>query len=141
MLSVIYVSVADPLLSPADIDAILVTARRNNARDALTGALIYNGHNFMQLLEGPADRVDACLAAIREDRRHSGMIEIRRRAIERREFADWTMLYEPGFQGQEVEFARLAANGRLDPEFERMLGNFVALGRRSPSAGGQAPLQ
>lgn len=141
MLSVIYVSVADPLLSPADIDAILVTARRNNARDGLTGALIYNGHNFMQLLEGDAERVDACLAAIREDARHSGMIEIRRRAIEQREFADWTMLYEPGFNGHEAEFARLAANGRLDPEFERMLGNFVALGRRGTPPAGQAPLQ
>lgn len=141
LLSVIYVSVADPLLSSADIDAILVTARRNNARDALTGALIYNGHNFMQLLEGAADRVDACLAAIREDPRHSGMVEIRRRTIEEREFSDWTMLYEPAFQGHEAEFAQLAANGRLDPEFERMLGNFVALGRRGTSPGGQAPLQ
>ena len=99
MLSVIYVSVADPLLSPADINAILTSSRRNNARDALTGALIYNGHNFMQLLEGPADRVDACLAVIRDDSRHSGMIEIRRRAIERRDFADWAMLYEPAFHG------------------------------------------
>ncbi len=141
MLSVIYVSVADPLLSQGDIDAILATARRNNARDALTGALIYNGHNFMQLLEGPADRLDACLAAIRADERHSGMIEIRRRPIEQRDFADWSMLYEPGLRGHEAEFARLAANGRLDPEFERMLGNFVALGRRSPPPGGQAGLQ
>lgn len=141
MLSVIYVSVADPLLSQGDIDAILATARCNNARDALTGALIYNGHNFMQLLEGPADRLDACLAAIRTDARHSGMIEIRRRAIEKRDFAEWSMLYEPGLQGHEAEFARLAANGRLDPEFERMLGNFVALGRRSPPPGGQAGLQ
>ncbi|WP_338426355.1 BLUF domain-containing protein [Sphingopyxis kveilinensis] len=141
LLSVIYVSVADPLLSSADIDAILVTARRNNARDALTGALIYNGHNFMQLLEGAADRVDACLAAIREDVRHSGMVEIRRRAIEEREFADWTMLYEPAFHGHEAEFARLAANGRIDPEFERMIGNFVALGRRGATPGGPAPLQ
>lgn len=141
MLSVIYVSVADPLLLPDDIDAILVTARRNNARDSLTGALIYNGHNFMQLLEGPADRVDACLAAIREDRRHSGVIEIRRHAIERREFADWAMLYEPDFQGHGAELARLAANGRLDPEFERMIDNFVALGRRSPPPDGRSPLQ
>lgn len=141
MLSVIYVSVADPLLSPADINAILTSSRRNNARDALTGALIYNGHNFMQLLEGPADRVDACLAVIRDDSRHSGMIEIRRRAIDRRDFADWAILYEPAFHGHEAEFARLAANGRLDPEFERMLGNFVALGRRPPPSGGQAPLQ
>ena len=67
MRSIIYVSVADPLITPEDIADILGTARRNNARDALTGALIFNGHNFMQLLEGPGDKVEACLAAIRDD--------------------------------------------------------------------------
>jgi hypothetical protein len=105
--SIIYVSVADPLITPDDIADILGTARRNNARDALTGALIFNGHNFMQLLEGPGDKVEACLAAIRDDRRHSGMVEVRRRDIDHREFSDWSMLYEP---------------------------NFIALGRRRPAA-------
>ena len=65
MLSVIYVSVADPLIRDEDIAAILLAARRNNRRDDLTGALIYNGHNFMQLLEGPAKKIEACLDAIR----------------------------------------------------------------------------
>lgn len=128
--SVIYVSVADPLMSREDIEAILDTARRNNARDALTGALIYNGHNFMQLLEGPLDKVDACLSAIREDRRHSGMVEIRRCIVERRDFADWSMLYEAHFTGHDADLARLAADGRIDPEAERMIRNFLALGAR-----------
>lgn len=141
MLSVIYVSVADPLLSFADIQLILASARRNNERDALTGALIYNGNNFMQLLEGPADRVDACLKAIREDTRHDGMVEIRRRTIDRRDFAEWSMLYEPDFEEHADGLARLAANGGLDGDDERMLGNFIALGRRRPSAAGSAPLQ
>ena len=51
MRSIIYVSVADPLITPDDIADILGTARRNNARDALTGALIFNGHNFMPVDE------------------------------------------------------------------------------------------
>jgi hypothetical protein len=73
LLSVIYVSVADPMIGEQDIAELLVQARRNNQRDALTGALIFNGHNFMQLLEGPADKVDACLAVIRADPRHRAM--------------------------------------------------------------------
>ncbi len=133
MLSVIYISVADPLISAEDIDAILATARRNNARDALTGALIYNGHNFMQLLEGPADKVDACLSAIGADGRHSGMLEIRRRVVDRRAFDDWSMLYERNFGGHDADLLRLAATGQLDPEAERMIVNFIALGmRRAP---------
>ena len=135
MLSVTYVSVADPLIGEQDIAALLVQARRNNQRDALTGALIFNGHNFMQLLEGPAGKVDACLAVIRNDPRHSGMVEIRRREIAERAFAEWTMLYDPQFRGHDDGLARIAASGRLDPQDALMMENFIALGRRSRPAG------
>ncbi|WP_428679530.1 BLUF domain-containing protein [Sphingopyxis sp.] len=134
MLSVIYVSVADPLVRDADIAAILTSARRNNARDELTGALIYNGFNFMQALEGPDEKVEACLAIIRADARHSGMVELRRRTIETRTFAEWSMLYDPSFQGHDHDLSRLAANGHLDQQDERLMGNFLALGRRRPAA-------
>lgn len=130
MLSVTYVSVADPLIGDEDIAAILVSARRNNLRDELTGALAYNGHNFLQLLEGPADKVDACLAVIREDPRHSGMIEVRRRTVEARNFGEWAMLYDPRFEWQDTALARLAANDPVDAEDERIFANFLALGRR-----------
>lgn len=131
MLSVIYVSVADPGLAPGDITAMVGGAQANNARDALTGALIYNGQNFMQLLEGPVPRVEACLARIRADLRHNGMIEIRRRRIDEREFADFSMLYSPLFRNHDQDLARLAARGVLDPQDERLMANFLALGRRS----------
>lgn len=134
MLSVIYVSVADPLIRDEDIAAILESARRNNARDNLTGALIYNGHNFMQLLEGPAKDVERCLDAIRRDTRHSGVTEVRRRTVEARDFAEWSMLYDPDFKGQDDDLARLAVAERLDEQDERMLRNFIALGRRRSAA-------
>jgi hypothetical protein len=128
--SVIYVSVADPLIGEDDIAALVEQAQRNNERDALTGALIYNGHNFMQLLEGPADKVEACLALIRSDTRHSGMTEIRRRDVDARDFALWSMLYTADFGGHDADLARLAAGGGLDSLDERMMTNFIALGRR-----------
>lgn len=134
MLSVTYVSVADPLIRDHDIAAILVSACRNNARDELTGALVYNGHNFLQLLEGPDEKVEACLAAIGNDPRHSGMIEVRRRAVESRSFGEWAMLYDPHFEWQGDGLARLAANGSIDAADERMFANFIALGRRSRAA-------
>jgi hypothetical protein len=130
LLSVIYVSVADPLIGEQDIAALLVQARRNNQRDALTGALIFNGHNFLQLLEGPGDKVDACLAVIRNDPRHSGMVEIRRREIAERAFAEWTMLYDPEFRSHDDDLAQVVARGRLDPQDALMMENFIALGRR-----------
>ncbi|MBL9064859.1 MAG: BLUF domain-containing protein [Sphingopyxis sp.] len=134
MLSVIYVSVADPLIGEQDIASLLVQARRNNQRDALTGALIFNGHNFMQLLEGPGDKVDACLAVIRNDPRHSGMVEVRRREIAERAFAEWTMLYDPEFRSHDDDLAQVVARGRLDPQDALMMENFIALGRRTRPA-------
>lgn len=136
MLSVIYVSVADPMIGEQDIVALLVQARRNNQRDGLTGALIFNGHNFLQLLEGPADKVDACLAAIRSDSRHNGMVEIRRREIDERSFGEWSMLYDAQFRGHDDNLARLAVNGQLDAQDALMIENFIALGRRRDSAAG-----
>jgi hypothetical protein len=130
LLSVTYVSVADPSISDEEIASILVSARRNNVRDELTGALVYNGHNFLQLLEGPDEKVEACLAVIREDPRHSGMIEVRRRTIEARDFGEWAMLYDPRFEWREDGLARLAANGRIDAADEKIFANFIALGRR-----------
>lgn len=129
MLSVVYVSVADPGLTPADIAALVGHAQVNNARDALTGALIYNGQNFMQLLEGPVARVEACLARIRADLRHNGMIEIRRRLIDEREFAAFSMLYSPLFRDHDADLSRLAARGALDARDGRLMTNFLALGR------------
>lgn len=128
MLSVIYVSVADPALDREDIHRLVDRARVNNRRDGLTGALIYNGQNFMQLLEGPVEKVELCLSAIRADRRHSGLIELRRRLVAEREFAGWSMLYSPLFRSHDEDLARLAANGGLDPEDEQLLANFLALG-------------
>ena len=80
---------------------------------------------------GPNDRN---LDAIRRDARHSGMVEVRRRAIDVREFAEWSMLYCRGFEGHDEDLARLAANRRLDPQDERMMANFIALGRRRPTS-------
>ncbi|MDZ3833595.1 MAG: BLUF domain-containing protein [Sphingopyxis sp.] len=130
MLSIIYVSVADPLLGTDDITKLVEQAQRNNARDELTGALIYNGHNFMQLLEGPSAKVEACLGLIRPDRRHSGMVEIRRRHVSEREFSGWSMLYHRLHGDVEADLSRLAANGKLDEQDERLMANFIALGAR-----------
>jgi hypothetical protein len=134
LLSVIYVSVADPLIRDQDIAAILLASRRNNARHGLTGALIYNGHNFMQLLEGPAKEVEICLEAIRRDPRHSGLTEVRRRPVYERDFAEWSMLYDPDFEGHDEDLGRLAVRGRIDEQDEKMMHNFIALGRRRPVA-------
>lgn len=82
---------------------ILLTSRRNNERDGITGLLYDDGVRFLQVLEGDAARVDATFARIKADPRHRAVVILSRRAIEAREFGDWAMAsLTPGIEAGEV---------------------------------------
>jgi hypothetical protein len=70
---------------------LLQAARENNARLGLTGMLLYAEGSFFQVLEGPADDVDALYTRIERDRRHCQVTQIIREPIPRRYFEAWTM--------------------------------------------------
>ncbi|WP_349360398.1 BLUF domain-containing protein [Stappia sp.] len=53
-----------------EIDRLLLTARRNNARDGVTGALLLAGTTYFQILEGPQEAVTYTFRRIARDRRH-----------------------------------------------------------------------
>jgi len=79
----------------AMLGGILVQARRNNARDGLTGALIVRGDIYLQLLEGPAAAVSAAFDRIAADNRHLAVSQIGFAPVENRMFPDWTMRDDP----------------------------------------------
>lgn len=98
----IYCSAAIPGLSPADLGAILETARRKNSQLSVTGMLLYTSGSFFQVLEGDEATVMELFALIAADRRHKNTTMIIREPIARRAFGDWTM----GFA--EVDASELA---------------------------------
>lgn len=77
----------------AEIQDILEASRRNNTLERVTGALIYNGEAFAQVLEGPRDALDLSYAKIRFDPRHSHVIELAAGYVEERQFCEWSMAY------------------------------------------------
>jgi hypothetical protein len=79
----------------AMLDDILLAARRNNGRDGLTGALICRHDIFLQLLEGPRDRVTATFGRILRDDRHIEVALLWCGDAEARLFPDWTMRDDP----------------------------------------------
>jgi len=81
-------------MSSAELAELLEAARAHNADQAISGMLLYKDLSFLQVLEGPADRVLALYAAIRADPRHSKVRTLFEHPVERREFPEWTM----GFQ-------------------------------------------
>ena len=58
------------------LTGILASARRNNARDGITGALICREDLFLQLLEGPRTVVEALYQRIRRDDRRSDIVSL-----------------------------------------------------------------
>ncbi|WP_438728777.1 BLUF domain-containing protein [Parasphingorhabdus sp. DH2-15] len=102
MKSVTYISTAKEVFDNAALDDLLSQCRAYNAKNDITGCLVYNGINFLQLIEGPESSIDFCMARIIADDRHSGVVGIRSETIGVREFPSWTMagrLY-PDSKGQ-----------------------------------------
>lgn len=77
------------------LDNILVSARANNARLGITGALICRADLFMQLLEGEREAVTATLARILKDDRHVDVAVVHCGDAAERLFPDWTMRDDP----------------------------------------------
>jgi hypothetical protein len=79
----------------AAMNAILLTARRNNARDDITGALICRHDLYLQLLEGPQAAVEARYVGIARDDRHLEVVKRVSRPVTDRMFPHWAMRDDP----------------------------------------------
>lgn len=108
----VYASSAARPLEDADLLDILRSSRRNNAEADVTGALFYTGGNFMQVLEGPADRVAEVYRRVEVDRRHHGHVVLLRDPIGARHF-DTPMAFH-SFAGLSDE-DRQRARSLFDP--------------------------
>jgi hypothetical protein len=73
------------------LNDILSQSQFNNEKGGLTGALIFTGGLFAQILEGPAQRVEETFQAICRDTRHRNVRVLLRDACEHHTFADWSM--------------------------------------------------
>jgi hypothetical protein len=95
LLSTLYASTAVESFDDEMLRSLLEQSRENNARNDLTGMLLYRGGRFVQVLEGPESVVRALIETIRHDPRHTNMRTLFEEPILERQFAAWTMGYEP----------------------------------------------
>lgn len=79
----------------AAVAEVLETSQRNNARVGVTGALLFNGGCFAQVLEGPRAAVEATFERIQRDPRHSDVSVLQCEPVAERGFPHWSM----GFVG------------------------------------------
>jgi hypothetical protein len=84
--SLLYVSTAQVLFTPPRIEELLATSRANNARDHITGLLLFRDGAFMQFIEGPEAAVERVFRKIKADERHFAIETISEGSIPRRRF-------------------------------------------------------
>lgn len=97
MHSLLYVSTPCALPNPAAMARIAAAARALNPGLDVSGMLLWSDSSFAQLLEGPAEAVDATFARVRRDARHRDL----------RPIARWAGL-ERLFAGRPMGLARLS---------------------------------
>ena len=91
MLQLIYASAATVDFSEEDLRKLLQVARRNNAKDGVTGMLVYQDGAFLQILEGDPAAVQRVYDKIEKDPRHNNVKLLLRTEIEERSFGEWQM--------------------------------------------------
>lgn len=87
----IYVSTATEPLSEIQLLDLLQQSRKNNLRLNVTGMLLYQGGQFMQMLEGDQETVLQLYEHICNDARHTDVVTLEQGALMRRNYSEWSM--------------------------------------------------
>ena len=91
MLQMLYVSGASRPMSEDDLQNILLTSRKNNLRDGITGMLLWADGVFIQILEGEPAAVRSLVSRIQRDARHRNIMVVHEQSSEKRMFTQWSM--------------------------------------------------
>ena len=124
----VYISTAiDP--DHVSISTILEQSQRNNPQRDITGFLLFNGRNFLQLVEGPDASLIALMNKLATDPRHGGITRLENLPIDRRACPDWTMQYLKlaDSVAQRREKLQTSLPPSLAPEISRVVLNFAVL--------------
>jgi hypothetical protein len=120
---ILYVSAAAAPVGQADLDGILEASRRNNAREGVTGMLLYIDGGFLQILEGPDDAVARTYDRIATDKRHTALRTLVDQTTDARLFEGWSMGFDRPSPAQSDMFAitREALEQAVPPERARTI--------------------
>lgn len=113
-LSLLYVSrsTLSEQAAPTAIEDIVATSRIRNSALDVTGAMLFTGEHFAQVLEGPASAVEQVMDKVARDPRHDSIVIVAREQIRVRRFGSWSMAYSGPSQFVSRYVTRLLAEPR-----------------------------
>jgi hypothetical protein len=135
MYRLVYFSNANLDLSLSAIEWMVEKSAARNRPLQISGALFYNGLNFLQILEGPGQSLTPLYLQIRKDPRHSGVVKLVRERISIRSYPDWGMKL---FCGAPKCAGATFDQTPGDKDFPAMVDGFFKFGhatRGSPNSG------
>ena len=94
MIELVYYSQANNDLTAVDISNILKTARDFNSENQITGCLLYNNNEFLQILEGEKKVVMELFESIKKDKRHSNVMLLALDYKNDKMFDEWSMAFQ-----------------------------------------------
>jgi len=110
----IYVSRASRPLSAADLDALRKQAAQTNRSAGISGCLLHQDGEFMQMLEGPREALFALFERIRADGLHTEIKLVIEAPAVSRVFYDWGMVVR--------DLSQLSGHTDFGPWRQRCIG-------------------
>jgi len=118
----IYTSVSSVHGDKAEVKNILAASELNNVANSVTGLLIFDGHRYIQILEGEAESVNHLYDVISKDSRHQELELLHVGGISARSFENWRMAYEALPPGLLADLAEKMAVISLEQNGEALTG-------------------
>ncbi len=106
---IVYVSTANIDWSGSDREKLVSQAQSNNAERGITGHLLYLDGRFLQVIEGEHTVAGQLYDVITRDSRHKDIVRVLDRAVDQRNFADWSLLVSDITALSETEQSSLAS--------------------------------
>jgi len=117
----IYRSNAKTGMTEEDIQNILNTARGFNEAHNITGCLLFNNNQFLQLLEGEFNVLMELYERIKKDDRHTGLVLLHMRETDYRVYPNWTMAYQSMAPNEVKKQVGITEFTEFEPEEESAL--------------------
>lgn len=106
-------SLITPDQSTSELGSIFTTARRNNRRLGITGALVVTGNAFVQALEGDESAVRGLYDGICRDPRHEHVTVLEEGLVPGRTFGRWAMAKVAEDGGPDIRLLSNASRGTI----------------------------
>lgn len=91
LIRLICLSSATTIPTNSDLEELLRGARERNKKRGITGFLVYKNGMYLQVLEGPKDKVEELFNKIENDSRTTSVVKLKETTISQRDFPQWYM--------------------------------------------------